>query len=112
MITNMSAVNSETTKTFFYVYVVAEDQNEARSFLEAAIRNFRVEPDHSLMLVHAEPCVDAHDELPTYVFAAYGVEPPFNRNSALFADADKLSHLYTLPHLVDAPCFDVDDYND
>lgn len=106
MITNMAATKFVADVPFFYVQVAANDESEAQSFLEIAIRNFRLEGDHSLMLAHESPA-ENDEELAVFVFAVYGVKPPSD-----FDEADDLYSLYTIPHLVNRPCFDIDDYND
>src|SRR5262245_66228457 len=106
MITNMSAINNTTAATFFYVQVVAEDESEAESFLNVAIRNHIDAIDHSAFLAFTSPA-EEEEELETFVFAVYGVKAP-----QVAYEYDHLHDLYTLPHLTNAPCFDYKSYTD
>lgn len=85
-------------KTFYYVQVCADRSDAHREMSAYAATNAR-----SFEVVHVEPAQD-EDECDVCVFVVYASALP----SPVEAD-DNLHDLYTLPHLVNAPCFDIDD---
>jgi hypothetical protein len=83
---------------FFYVSVSQEDESNAEFELNVkGIRDF-----HLVYFAEAEN----DEELGVYVYAVYNAIPPHATG-----DADTLRMCYSLPHLVDAPLFDIDDYD-
>lgn len=86
---------------FYYVQVCA-DRDEANAemseyFASCTARSFE--------LVRVEPAQD-DEECEIVLYVVYANELP-----AVEAD-DMLHDLYTLPHLVNAPCYDIDDLTD
>ena len=84
---------------FYYVQVCA-DRSEARAEMSDLKAKEQLT---SFELVHVEPSQDEEYECEICVFVVYADKLP------AFEPEDNLSALYTMPHLVDAPCYDIDD---
>lgn len=85
--------------TFFYVQVVAEDESDAQNQIAIALQG-----SFQTFSVALTSPAENNEELETFVFVVYGAQAPATHWG------DRLSDLYTQPHLVDAPCFDIDDF--
>lgn len=84
--------------TFFYVQVCG-DQADAEAELELYCSKI---PARSYQLVHVEPGQE-EGECEVCVFVVYAPALPDVEADDMIAD------LYTMPHLVNAPCYDIDD---
>lgn len=87
--------------TFFYVQVCADRAEAEKEVAEYCVAISA----RSYQLVHIEPPTD-DEECDVCIFVIYAAALP-----SVEAD-DEICDLYDMPHLVNAPCYDIDELTD